>query len=207
MCISPKVVSVKLADPARKAGLPFSEPERQFREFRLKVLCRSYRGAAGSELYRDIIPRLNREVTVKCGHCIECLRERQNDIAVRCACEAEEKGSMLFLTLTYAPENVPISCFTRSYDSDTGEYLGRNSYRIFSACSIPEEDASKLMLAAQLRERFNRIHGSPKPKYIDIGSDYNPSYFAGVDIPGFEASSESYIETVYTPSLCRRDSL
>lgn len=205
MCISPKVVPVKLADPARQAGLTFRGPVRQFKDLQLEVLTRSYRGAAGSELYRDIVPRLHRVVTVKCGHCIECLRERQNDVAVRCACEAAKRKTMHFLTLTYAPENLPIACFTRRYDPDTGEYLGRDRYRIFSACTLPEGDASKLMLAAQLRERFNRIPGSPKPKYIDIGSDYDPSHFAGVDISGFEVSSEDYTETVYTPSLHRLD--
>ena len=63
------------------------------------------------------------EVTVPCGHCIECLKKRQNDLATRCIREAERRGSMHFVTLTYEDKYLPLSCSLEVINKDTGEIV------------------------------------------------------------------------------------
>ena len=55
---------------------------------------------------------------VPCGKCIECVKRRQNDIAVRITTEAQNFGSMHFVTLTYSPESVPLCCSLFCKDGD-----------------------------------------------------------------------------------------
>ena len=58
---------------------------------------------------------------VPCGHCSQCLKSRQNDLAVRCAIEARKRGSMIFVTLTYRDDTLPVSCSLECVDKDSGE--------------------------------------------------------------------------------------
>lgn len=62
-----------------------------------------------------------RQVICSCGKCVECMRNRQNDLAVRCAREAELRGSMQFLTLTYRDDALPFSMCLERVVKDTGE--------------------------------------------------------------------------------------
>lgn len=62
-------------------------------------------------------------VQVPCGKCPECLRKRQNDIAVRAYREAKKYNSCFFVTLTYAPEYVPFAQTLLDVDLDTGEVV------------------------------------------------------------------------------------
>lgn len=72
-------------------------------------------------LYRRIGEPFRDYISVPCGHCTECLKRRQNDLAVRCQREAASRGSMCFLTLTYDEENLPLSCRLVRTDLETGE--------------------------------------------------------------------------------------
>lgn len=60
-------------------------------------------------------------ITVPCGKCMECLQKRQNDLAVRCMREANKRGCMSFVTLTYNDDSLPLSCVLEKVDKDTGE--------------------------------------------------------------------------------------
>lgn len=55
---------------------------------------------------------------VPCGKCIECVKRRQNDIAVRVATEAQNYNSMHFVTLTYDNEHVPLCCSLFFHEGD-----------------------------------------------------------------------------------------
>lgn len=59
---------------------------------------------------------------VPCGECIECQKDRQNEIAVMCHRTAEAYGSMQFVTLTYNNDHLPM--YYRVYDEETGEAVG-----------------------------------------------------------------------------------
>ena len=61
---------------------------------------------------------------VPCGKCIECLQKKQVELTVLAIEESKKYNTMHFFTLTYNPENVPIS-HTREYVSTvTGEVEG-----------------------------------------------------------------------------------
>lgn len=58
---------------------------------------------------------------VPCGKCSECLSRRQSDLSARCAHEAWNKGSMIFVTLTYQDRFLPLSLSIERVDKCTGE--------------------------------------------------------------------------------------
>lgn len=58
-----------------------------------------------------------------CGHCIECLRQKQNATAFLISREADESGSLIFLTWTYAPEHLPFAHTEQVYDVDSGQLI------------------------------------------------------------------------------------
>lgn len=68
-------------------------------------------------------------VQVPCGKCIECLRKRQNDYAIRIAEEAKLKGSFHFVTLTYSENKVPFAVRPFIVDVNSGECFLDWSYR------------------------------------------------------------------------------
>ena len=68
------------------------------------------RDVYGSDtLCTDYAPYSHSLAVVPCGKCVQCLKRRQASIASRCVSEAQSKGSMHFLTLTYSNEYLPIS--------------------------------------------------------------------------------------------------
>lgn len=58
---------------------------------------------------------------VNCGHCIECVKSRQNSLACRIMRTAEAFGSMFFVTLTYRPGELPLAAVLEQIDKETGE--------------------------------------------------------------------------------------
>ena len=55
---------------------------------------------------------------VPCGHCIGCQLDRSRQWADRMLCELQSaQGKGIFVTLTYAPERVPISWYKDNEDS------------------------------------------------------------------------------------------
>lgn len=188
MCLNPRVVTVKVPDFSKK--VPWYLHRYKSSKKVPTAYSRSYRPARFSELYDEISPSVGRQVTVPCGCCVECLRSRQDDLAVRCTCEAESKGSMHFLTLTYKPSMLPIAGSLRWFDTDTGEYIERQIGTVRHSKTL-DSDLASIMFANSLRECFAAMKGSPKPKYLTR------------EIPSLDP--ETYYEVLYTPSLCRRD--
>lgn len=61
--------------------------------------------------------RLPSKVTVPCGHCLGCRSDQARGWAIRLVHEADITSPAWFVTLTYAPENVPVhgSLFPRDF--------------------------------------------------------------------------------------------
>lgn len=59
-------------------------------------------------------------VHVPCGKCPECVKDNQNSFVIRTIEEQAKRGSLWFITLTYANENVPVA-----FDVD-GEIIERD---------------------------------------------------------------------------------
>lgn len=73
-------------------------------------------------------------VMAPCGKCDECLHQKQNEYFVRWYRQALESNLVQFLTLTYRPQNVPISERSGVVDMDTGE-INWQDLRIVSSRS------------------------------------------------------------------------
>ena len=71
--------------------------------------------------YRDVRPIVNDVIPVPCGKCIECLKNRQAAFVSRALTEAEDKGSFVFVTLTYDEEHLPIAQSLWRVSKSTGE--------------------------------------------------------------------------------------
>lgn len=57
---------------------------------------------------------------VPCNHCLECVKDHQNEYIVRAIEEQRKRGTMCFFTLTYAPDTLPMKEF-EIIDEETGE--------------------------------------------------------------------------------------
>lgn len=59
---------------------------------------------------------------VPCNHCLECVKDKQNEYIIRTIEEQRKKGTMVFFTLTYNPDALPM---TEDFelDEETGEIL------------------------------------------------------------------------------------
>lgn len=62
------------------------------------------------------------QVQVPCNKCLECVKDKQNEYVVRSLEEQRKRGSMVFFTLTYSPEALPMTD-EFEIDEDTGECL------------------------------------------------------------------------------------
>lgn len=73
---------------------------------------------------------IKRSVHVPCGHCLECMKDRQNEFAIRSMEAVKKYGSMVFFTLTYNEDSVH---WTTVFDDEcemdetTGEVFGRST--------------------------------------------------------------------------------
>lgn len=121
-------------------------------------------------------------VVVPCGKCTACLQKRQNDIAFRIRTEAEKRGSLVFLTLTYSDEHIPLVHTLWCSSKETGECVRMTDPEF--VCYSGREDF--------LNDRADiaRVEPSRKPRYIDhvITEDDDFVYFSRI-----------------TPSVCRKD--
>lgn len=123
---------------------------------------------------------------VPCGKCSACLKRRQLDLAARCACAAQDYGSMVFVTLTYDEEHLPLSAVIERVDKITGE--------VSNYCSL-----------YQLRRKSRY---QVEDEFIDdvlrnvVSSDCEPYRYFVKHIVDFE---DSCFQMVVTPSLYTRD--
>lgn len=151
----------------------------------------AYRPLSGSELYYRFAPTLSTSLTVPCGKCLECLRRKQNDLAVRASIEANRRGSMCFVTLTYSNAYLPLSISVRRWDTSSGELISTSPPRILSCgADMDSQSLAESMFDLEVRDCINRMRRSPHARVITREA--------------FTLDGE-YVEYVITPTVCRRD--
>lgn len=126
---------------------------------------------------------------VPCGKCVECLKKRQNDLALRCMREASKRGSMHFLTLTYDDDHLPLSVRLVKVDKVSGEIF----YDYPSSPLLRLEDSSKEgspEYISFVRGKLSQMQLSPTARVV-----VTPFFEDDVFLYQFEV----------TPSLHRRD--
>lgn len=133
----------------------------------------------------NLRPYFNDSLVVPCGKCINCLKNRQSSMAVRIKREAEKKGSLVFLTLTYDDDHLPLAQSLWKINRDTGEYILECPAEIISSGRNPDP-----VRLGQMKE----LVPSPVPRYIDV------------PIPAFSVADpeHDYFARI-TPSCCRED--
>lgn len=121
-------------------------------------------------------------MVVPCGKCMACTKARQDSFAFRIRAEAEKRGTLVFLTLTYSNEHLPLVQTLWRSDKSSGE-CERLTDPEFVCYSGREDFLSDRVAIAE-------IHPSKQPRYIDhvIMEDAEFSYFSRI-----------------TPSVCRKD--
>lgn len=119
---------------------------------------------------------------VPCGKCIACVRSRQDNFACRIRAEADSKGSMALITLTYRDDSLPLVSTLWRVSKDTGE-MERLTDPEFVCYSRKEDFYS-------YRDEMKDVRASSSPRFID-------TLF-------FEDDEYRYISRI-TPSVCRKD--
>ena len=163
-----------------------------------------------------------RLIRVPCGTCPECLKRKQDDLAVRVITEMNHGESAHFLTLTYDNDHIPFAGALWYQENETAEpyplekpqIIVRNRYSdqdIFGRFlgvdyftgevreappkKRPQSKAPASDFYQMLCDRFKSIKPGFYARYLDIEL---PSY-DGIWGPG----SRFFIRV--TPSLCRED--
>lgn len=135
-----------------------------------------------SQVVKGFVPYRYDTMVVPCGKCMACIQKRQNDYAFRLRAEAERRCSMVFLTLTYNDDNLPLvsTLWRSSKESGECERLTEPEF----VCYSRREDFYSY------RQDFANIKPTKFPRYIDT--------------PLIEDDEYSYF-TRMTPSVCRKD--
>lgn len=129
----------------------------------------------------NLRPILSDTITVPCGKCLACLKNKQSSMVVRCRREAEQRGSFAFMTLTYDDDHLPIVESMWKVNVKTG-------------------DSEQVVPADFVSTGFH-----PEPSYLDFfrgvdGTD-KPRYKTFVHCRIMEYEWQHRI----TPSVCRQD--
>lgn len=133
-----------------------------------------------------LVPTLSTTITVPCGKCVECLKKRQMDLSSRCMREALKRGSMIFVTLTYDDEHLPLACSIECINKSTGEVSRVSEPSIITKY----KNEQTLSFLGVVRNKLSLIPASSSSRRVVV--------------PFFDTEELSY-QYVVTPSLCRRD--
>lgn len=134
-----------------------------------------------------------------CGKCAECLKKRQNDLSVRVYNEAKAKGSATFVTLTYAPQYIPVAQSMWCADRKTGEFV-----RFTDAQLVPDLLRKANSLEADiLRGKIVDYKTKGASLLEDKTSIFNLGKFGVSKVQEEDFSKEWYIR--YTPTLYYED--
>ena len=103
--------------------------------------------------------------TVPCGKCLECIKDKQNEYIVRSLEEARKYDTMVFFTLTYSPEALPV-VDDFEIDEETGEYL-----KLGEVQTLCRADVRKWKLSY---EQYYRRKKMPLKYSFLIKGEYGP---------------------------------
>ena len=127
-------------------------------------------------------PYLKDYLVVPCGKCIQCVKARQDNFACRIRSEADKKGSMALVTLTYRDDSLPLVSTLWRVSKETGEYE-RLTDPDFVCYSRKEDFFS-------YRDEIKDYKASSAPRYLDTTVLEDEDYV--------------YVSRI-TPSVCRKD--
>lgn len=160
------------------------------------------------QLTREICGR-KVKVHVPCGHCPECIKDNQNSYVIRTIEEQAKRGSLWFITLTYANEHVPVA-----FDAD-GEIVDRELVPLLKNPSKyrPASFAPQSDVPLDENENFDcesEVCDNPDDMPLDVyyglpekKNEWNGLEYAQLDIEAENAISEEDIvdkETGERPS-------
>ena len=138
--------------------------------------------------YRDVLHHRDLIRTVPCGHCVDCCKHKQRDFSILSLREAQRRGSMVFTTLTFRNECMPMSFFYQFVSHETGEV------RIKSFQLIDSTQNNKLTL-------IYYAHNSSSHKPLLVQNTYLPVTDLSADSSSIQdCDMQFYI----VPSLDRR---
>ena len=129
----------------------------------------------------NLRPVLHDTLVVPCGKCINCLKNKQSSMVVRCKREAEQRGSFAFMTLTYDDDHLPVTQTLFSREKSTG---------IETPQTAPEFCSTGYHPVKEYCDLFRDMLVSDHPRYhsIFVLDDGDFEYYARL-----------------TPSVCRAD--
>lgn len=107
----------------------------------------------------NIRPMLSETLTVPCGKCLACMKNKQSSMVVRCRREAEQRGSFGFMTLTYDDDHLPLVESMWRVNLRTGEQQQVEAPEFVSTGYHPEKAYLDL---------FKPIAGTPQPRYVSF---------------------------------------
>lgn len=156
-------------------------------------------------LRERVEPRFVQRVQVPCGHCVECLRARQSDLAARVAIAAKDAHSLHHLTLTYSEDTVPL-CARKAFVSiETGEVVLDNVPVQLCRLSRNVKPLFNEYYIADFRKKIHKMRRSPQARVLTVDSHY---ITASLDDP-CSLQDDRFLgwDTYYfvSPSLQRRD--
>lgn len=105
-----------------------------------------------------------RLIKIPCGQCVECRLKNSRDWANRCMLETKNHSDNYFITLTYAPEHLPIA---NKIDLSTGEVLPEESG------TLKPKDLQDFM--KRLRRHWEYKYGVTGIKFYACG-EYGEQY-------------------------------
>lgn len=120
-------------------------------------------------------------ITVPCGKCLACLKNKQSGMVVRCRREAEQRGSFAFMTLTYDDDHLPIMETMWRVNVRTG---------VSEQVAPPEFVSTGFHPEPAYLDFFRGVYGTDKPRY---------KTFVHCRILDYEWQHR------ITPSICRKD--
>lgn len=129
----------------------------------------------------NLRPYLNDSVVVPCGKCLNCLKNRQSQMVVRCKREADKRGSFGFMTLTYDEDHVPVTRSVWRVDKETGEQ---------TMVSPPEFVSTAYHPDAAVLDSMRQLDAGPCARY---------------HVTRLVEDSRYVFEARMTPSVCRLD--
>lgn len=124
-------------------------------------MCLSPRQVARKDIYGSW-----HVVTVNCGHCWECVRKRQNEMAALVVRESEFRGALLHVTFSYAPAHLPMYYVQRFWDAETGLYLGHSDPKRISQSTELFHDSRDYLLLSRSDKLFLRQVRAPRRKKL-----------------------------------------
>lgn len=207
MCISPLFITVKNRPEKFSSVFICEKNTGGFNYFPSYQKYLSYRVKSGAEM---VVPTIYRKVQVPCGKCVECMKAKQNDLAVRAYIEANKRGSMHFLTLTYSDDYLPLAKRVYMADKSTGEVYSDSVVSVIprSLFSVEHKTKEGIVIeegpAFHIRKDFiKQFQTSDKSEIFYYPLSLSKSTCILNDLPFFDDNFEYYVSI--TPSLYRKD--